>query len=42
MTIAQQPTRRPWHPPVVERIHTRDAELGANPVIGEGAFGKGS
>lgn len=34
--------RRAWSPPAVDRIRPGEAQLGANPVVGEGFFGKGS
>lgn len=34
--------REAWVKPDVARIRAGEAELGANPVIGEGFFGKGS
>ena len=34
--------RKPWIVPAVQKMQAGDAELGANPNVPEGSFGKGS
>jgi hypothetical protein len=34
--------RGAWTTPKLSRLRARDAELGSNPFVGEGVFGKGS
>ncbi|URW75327.1 hypothetical protein M9980_12410 [Sphingomonas donggukensis] len=41
-TSATSADRKVWTAPQVVKIRAGDAELGANPVIPEGQFGKGS
>jgi hypothetical protein len=39
---ARQGPRRTWTTPKLTRLRARDAELGSNPFVAEGVFGKGS
>jgi hypothetical protein len=39
---ATQAPRGAWTTPKLTRLRARDAELGSNPFVGEGVFGKGS